>query len=232
MSEKNVAIVLAAGKGSRMNSTENKQFLMINGKPMLFYSLRACDETSCIDQVIVVAAEGEEERIREEVIEKYGIKKVRTIVQGGKERVDSVYNGIRAIEGACNYVFIHDGARPCVTAEIFDNAYSSVKKYGACVIAVRQKDTVRRVSPENGMAEELLDRSDLWNMQTPQAFSCEIIKKAFQKYYELDLKGATDDASVVEDALGYPIHIVEGSYKNIKVTTAEDIAVAEVYLKL
>ena len=230
MSEIIVVIVLAAGKGSRMKSSENKQFTEISGKPMLYYSLRTCDETPFISYVIVVAAAGEEERICKDIIEKYGIKKVRAIVPGGKEREDSVYEGIKAIDGSCDYVFVHDGARPCVTTKIFTDIYDTVRDHDTAVAAVRENNTIRKVPNGSETAKGIIDRSEVWIMQTPQAFSYAAAVEAFDKYHALGLSGATDDAQVVEEMLAKPIHIVESSYRNIKVTTREDIAVAEVYL--
>lgn len=233
MKEKVVAIVLAAGQGKRMNNDIQKQYLLLHGKPILYYSLNAF-ESSFVDEVIIVVGKGEIEYCQEEIINKYGFQKVVSIVEGGKERYHSVYQGLLAIN-YCNYVMIHDGARPFVDQSILERAVQGVKKYNACVVGMPVKDTIKIVN-ENNFAVHTPKREQTWMIQTPQSFSYEIIKKAYtyliERETELLAKGLsiTDDAMVLEITGEVSVKIVEGSYKNIKITTPEDLKIAEIFL--
>lgn len=226
--EKITAIVLAGGSGKRMNSSVPKQYLMLAGKPVLYYALHAFDESDVTDIVLVVGA-GEVAYCRDEIVHKYGIEKVHSIVEGGKERYDSVYRGLLAAEGA-DYVLIHDGARPLVTREIIARSIAGAKKYSACVVGMPVKDTIKTVD-ENGFVEGTPDRNRLWQIQTPQSFAYSLVKDAYAKVLSEDGTGITDDAMVVERATGLAVKTIEGSYQNLKITTPEDLFVAEVYLK-
>jgi len=224
------AIVLAAGQGKRMQSAVAKQFLLLNNEPVVCHSLRAFEESE-VETIILVTGADEIEYCREEIVNKYGFKKVSAIVAGGKERYHSVYEGLCALSGALGMdgiVLIHDGARPMVTREIITRTIEAAKLYGACVAAMPVKDTIK-VADENGFAAMTLDRSTLWQMQTPQTFEYGLVYDAYQKLLsnEAYQKGITDDAMVVEAMSGGSVKLVEGSYENIKVTTPEDMIVAE-----
>lgn len=223
-------IVLAAGKGSRMESRIHKQYLELNGRPLLYYALAAF-EASPVDEVILVTGAGEEEFCRKEIIEAYGFSKVTAVVSGGKERYHSVYEGLKAAEG-CDYVLIHDGARPCVTVEIIEAAMEGAEKYGACVVGMPVKDTIKVADHEDN-ASHTPDRSTLWMIQTPQAFSYELVRKAYDSLFEHPSteQGITDDAMVVETMTRQKVHLIRGSYENIKVTTPEDLKIASVFLE-
>ena len=231
---KTTAIVLAGGSGKRMNSTVKKQFLEIDGRPLLYYSLKAFED-SFIDEVILVASEEDKGYCQKEIIEKYGFKKIRKIVPGGKERYHSVTNGVMAAEN-CDYIFIHDGARPFVTQDMLERLLEAVQCCEACVAGMPVKDTIK-IADSEGFISSTPRRDLVWMIQTPQVFSYSMIKKAYELLLkeEKDLieKGIsiTDDAMVVETLLGEKVKLVEGSYKNIKVTTPEDISVSEVFLK-
>ena len=231
---KTVAVVLAAGQGKRMNSSVTKQFLKLDGKPIVYYSLKVFED-SFIDEVILVTGETEIPYCREEIVEKYGLHKVKQIVVGGKERYHSVHAGVMAATGA-DYIFVHDGARPFITKEILQRAYDTVKIEDACVVAVPSKDTVKIID-ENGYVTKTPNRDRIWNMQTPQVFEYRLIKNAYDTLiWEEDKILAegiqiTDDAMVVETFMKQPVKIVEGSYENIKITTPEDLALAEIILK-
>lgn len=232
--KKCVAVVLAAGQGRRMNSDVPKQYLLINGKPVLYYSLKAFEE-SFVDEIVLVTAETEIEHCREEVVCKYGFTKVRRIVAGGKERYHSVYAGLSAIS-ACDYVFIHDGARPFVTKEILERAYACVCEHNACVIGMPVKDTIK-LADEKGFAASTPPRDRLWMIQTPQVFDCALIKECYKDLIKeetrLQAEGIkiTDDAMAVETFTDIKVRLVKGSYENIKITTPEDLEVAEAFLK-
>ena len=228
------AIVLAGGRGKRMNSAVPKQFLTIKDKPVLYYSLKTFED-SFIDSVILVASEKDVEYCRNEIVDKYGFQKVDKIVTGGKERYHSVLNGIKAA-GECDYVFIHDGARPFVTQDMLARLLETVKKYHACVAGMPVKDTIK-IADEEGFIETTPKRELVWMIQTPQVFEYELIKKAYlileKDEYSLLQKGIsiTDDAMVVENLLGEKVKLTEGSYQNIKITTPEDLAIAEGFLE-
>lgn len=225
--KRNCAIILAAGKGKRMGTDIPKQYIEINGYPILYYTIRAFEE-SFIDEIILVTGKGEEDFCKEKIVDKYNFNKVKAIVPGGKERYDSVYMGLQQVENA-EYVFIHDGARPFVTNEILERMQQSVEKYNACVVGVPVKDTIKIVNKQN-IITDTPDRSCVWAVQTPQVFKTELIKEAYNKIRSGQYENITDDAMVLEQTMDYPIQMVEGSYKNIKITTLEDLEIARLYL--
>lgn len=224
------AIVLAAGRGKRMESRIQKQYMEVNGHPLLYYALKAF-QNSAVDRIILVTGAGEEEFCRREIVDFYGFTKVSAVVSGGKERYHSVYEGLRAAEGS-KLVLIHDGARPCVTEAIIKNAIEGAREFGACVVGMPVKDTIK-VADRNGFAADTPDRSCLWAVQTPQAFSYQIVRDAYDRLMsdESLQVGITDDAMVVETLTKYPVKLIQGSYENIKVTTPEDLILAAEFLK-
>lgn len=231
---KTTAIVLAGGRGKRMNSTVPKQFLMIKDKPVLYYSLKAFED-SFIDSVILVASEEDMEYCKKEIVDRYDFTKVVKIVAGGKERYHSVLHGIK-VAGECDYIFIHDGARPFVTQDMLMRLLECVKESKACVAGMPVKDTIK-IANEDGYIDNTPKRELVWMIQTPQVFDYALIKKAYlnleKDEYSLLQKGIsiTDDAMVVEMLLGEKVKLVEGSYQNIKITTPEDLAIAEGFLE-
>ncbi len=227
---KNVAIVLAAGQGKRMNSKVQKQFLLIKEKPILYYTLCAFENSELITDVILVTGKEEIEYCQKEIVEKYGFEKVRKIVAGGKERYHSVHNGIQSIDEA-EYVFIHDGARPFVDGEIIARAYEAVAAHKACVVGMPVKDTIK-IADEEGFAAQTPDRKKVWQVQTPQTFEYHLIKEAYEKLMIEEPEGITDDAMVVESMTDYKVKLVEGSYRNIKITTPEDLDIATIFCGL
>ena len=224
---KNVAIVLAAGQGKRMNSKVQKQFLLIKEKPVLYYTLRAFESSPLITEIILVTGRDEIEYCQREIVEKYDFEKVRKIVAGGKERYHSVYNGIQAIDDA-DYVFIHDGARPFVDGEIISRVCDAVAEHKACVVGMPVKDTIK-IADKEVFASQTPDRRMVWQVQTPQSFEYHLIKEAYEKLMEQEPEGITDDAMVVETMTDHRVKLVEGSYRNIKITTPEDLEIAAVF---
>lgn len=222
------AIVLAAGQGKRMNSAIQKQFLEVKGYPVLYYSLKCFQESSIIENIILVTGKDAIEYCKEEIVNKYNFTKVSAVIEGGKERYDSVYAGLVACQ-KCDYVFIHDGARPFISEEILERGLKGVQKTGACVIGMPSKDTVK-IADIDGYIKETPDRKLVWNIQTPQIFSYDLIKEAHDSIRKKDMSTITDDAMVVEQETGRKIILAEGSYKNIKITTPEDLLVAEAFL--
>lgn len=227
--EKITAIVLAAGAGKRMNSAVHKQYMQLEGKPLLYYALKAFEASAVTDIVLVVGA-GEISYCKETIVDQYGIEKVSRIVTGGKERYHSVYEGLKAADGA-QYVLIHDGARPFVTEEIIKYSIDTAKEYGACVVGMPVKDTIKVIG-EDGFAKETPARSSLWQIQTPQTFSYPLILQAYERVLAQGDSAVTDDAMVLEQTMGQQVKVIEGDYRNIKITTPEDILVAEAYLKV
>ena len=228
------AILLAGGQGTRMGSRIQKQYLLIQDRPVLFYSLRAFERSEVIDDVVLVTGAGQTEYVRKEFVEKYHFTKVTHIVEGGRERYHSVWEGLKAVraEGDLQdrYIFIHDSARPFLTEEIIRRAYCDVQKYHACVVGVPSKDTVKLVD-EKTFSRETPDRRFVWIIQTPQVFDASIILEAYAKMMSRDKIQATDDAMAVENELRIPVHMTEGSYENIKITTPEDLDIAKVFVK-
>lgn len=226
--EKCTAIVLAAGQGKRMGTSVQKQYLHISGKPVLYYALQTFQDSEIIDDIILVVGEGQQEYCRTEILDRYGMDKVKKIVQGGAERYHSVWNGLQEVQEG--YVFIHDGARPFVNEEIITRAYEAVVENQACVVAMPVKDTIK-IADTEGFAKETPNRTYIWQVQTPQVFAVDVVKKAYALLMEETQIQVTDDAMVVEQMLGIRVKLVEGSYENIKITTPEDLKIAECFLQ-
>ena len=232
---KTVAIVLAAGSGSRMHNDVKKQYMEIGGKPLIYYSLKAFEE-SVIDDIVLVVSRGDVDYVKNDIVAKYGFDKVVAVVEGGLARYHSVRLGLQAAEKEYDYAFIHDGARPFIDREIIMRALQAVKEYKACVVGMPAKDTIK-IADEKGFAASTPDRNLMWTIQTPQVFSYKMILELYQRLDreegELMARGIniTDDAMVVEYYTDTKVKLVEGSYDNIKITTPEDIAVAEAIIK-
>ena len=235
MSERNTAIVLAAGQGKRMHSKVQKQFLEIQGYPVLYYSLRCFQESPLIQDIILVTGEESISYCKEEIVQKYGFTKVSAVIPGGKERYDSVYAGLCECRD-CEYVLIHDGARPFVDEPMLERVYADVCKYEACVVGMPVKDTIK-IADTDGFIKETPKRSLVWQIQTPQVFSTSLICYAYEELgrreKELLDRGIqiTDDAMVVEEICGRKVRLTEGSYENMKLTTPEDLEIAETFLR-
>jgi len=232
---KNTAVLLAAGSGSRMKSDVKKQYMLLLGNPVITYSLKVFQE-SFIDEVILVCSPGDEEYCKAGIVEKYGFDKVRSVIPGGKERYHSVYNGIqKACERGADHIYIHDGARAFLTQDILERCREGVRETGACVAGVPSKDTIK-LSDGGAYVKKTLDRSLLWNVQTPQVFKSDLIKSCYEKLLaaqtELQEKGIsiTDDTFAVEYFTDVKVKLVEGSYENIKITTPEDLILGEYLL--
>lgn len=226
--QKYAAIVLAAGSGKRMNSKVHKQYLIIQDRPVLYYSLKAFED-SAVDEIVLVVGKGEEEFCRKEIVDKYGISKVKAIVEGGKERYHSVFEGLKQTSDA-DYVLIHDGARPFVNQDIIRRCMQEVQKYQACVVGMPVKDTIK-IADEEGYAKQTPDRKNVWMIQTPQTFSYALIYEAYEEMLKTEDTAITDDAMVLERTKDKKSKLIEGSYRNIKITTPEDLLIANVYLQ-
>lgn len=219
-------VVLSAGRGSRMNSDIPKQYMNIGGYPVLYYSLKVFNEYDAISKIIIASGEEDIDMVRSDIVERYDIHKVTDVIAGGKERYDSVYNALCHLTDV-DYVMIHDGARPCVNSELLDRLCENVIVDKACVPAVPSKDTVR-LADSDGYVTMTPDRNTVWNMQTPQTFEQKGILEAYSSFYKFgtDMK-ITDDAMMWELYDDRKIKLVMGDYANIKITTPEDLAMAE-----
>ncbi len=226
---KNVAILLAAGKGSRMKADIPKQFLEINGRPVLYYALKTMED-SFMDEIILVTGESLISYCKEEIVDKYGFSKVTKIVAGGAERFLSVYQGLLACEDA-TYVYIHDGARPFITQKILGEAKTCVEKHQACAAGMPVKDTIK-ITDLEGFAVNTPQRNLVWQVQTPQVFDYKVVRQAYDKLLDMDpMPVVTDDTMVVETMTDVPVKMFEASYENIKITTPEDLEVAELFVR-
>ena len=223
---KTAAIVLAGGTGTRMGSAVPKQYMPLMGQPVLCYSLQAFENSPLVDEIILVA-----EKEAEEHLVNFKFDKLRCRVEGGAERFWSVAYGLRACDQDTAYVLIHDGARPLLDEGIIERTLAGAKQAGGAVAAMPVKDTIKRVNAE-GFAIETPDRKALWQMQTPQTFSYPLIFSSYNKLVQQSpLPSVTDDAEVAELMSGHQSLMVEGSYRNIKLTTPEDLLIAEAFLK-
>jgi 2-C-methyl-D-erythritol 4-phosphate cytidylyltransferase len=215
------AIIVAGGSGTRMQAVVPKQFLLLNGKPVLMYTIEAFQASSYRPQIIVVMHPNYH-TYWQELCAEHSFAIAHTLISGGETRFHSVKNGLDLVVDN-SLVAVQDAVRPLASIDIIDNAYQQAAAYGNAVVAVKSRDSVR--SLRNGKSESLL-RDEIYLVQTPQTFQSDLLKKAYLQEFNT---GFTDDASVAEKA-GTPIHICEGSYQNIKITYPEDIAIAEMLL--
>jgi len=216
-------VIVAGGKGTRMGSTINKQYLELNGKAVLAHTINQFEQCHKIDEIIVVTGEDEVDYCTKQIWIKYGFLKIKSIVPGGKRRQDSVYNGLLGVSPKTQVVLIHDGARPLIKEEQIKASIEGAMEVGACVVGVPVKDTIK-ICDQNQLIIQTPSRDTLWAVQTPQTFQYDRILKAYEEAIKNDLQ-ATDDAMMVE-AIGYPVKMIHGRYDNIKITTPEDLVIA------
>jgi 2-C-methyl-D-erythritol 4-phosphate cytidylyltransferase len=224
-----IALIPAAGMGKRMGAEINKQYLLLDGKPILAHTIAVFESAPFIDDVYVIVPEAEIPYCREHVVERYGFAKVRRIVPGGAERQNSVLNGLRAVAGARDddVVLIHDGVRPFIPESVLKRAVEVAFAQDGALVAVPVKDTVKVV--RDGVVRATPPRETLWLAQTPQAFKHGTIRAAHEIAEAEGFLG-TDDAMLVE-RLEKEVHVVMGDYRNIKITTPEDLILAEAFLR-
>lgn len=216
------AIIPAAGSGSRYSSNKNKILENINDVPVIIHTLKAISEIDRVDEIIICTSSDLMGDIKDLIV-KYNIKKVSQIISGGATRQESVFNGLKVANNP-DYILIHDAARPLISKDTIDNAINVAVEKGASIVAVPTKDTIKRVNCNNKILETL-NRSELWNVQTPQIFK---YKEIIEAHIEFKGQDFTDD-SILLEKLGIPVFVVNGNYKNIKITTQEDIKIAEVF---
>lgn len=221
------AVIVAAGKGKRMGTEISKQFLPLGGKEILAHTVQKFEKAKNIRDIILVTGADSLQDVQE-MAQEYGWEKIVSIVAGGKERQDSVWNGLQQVAADTEIILIHDGVRPFVTEDILNISIETALEMGGCVAGVPAKDTIKVCDGEN-IAIATPDRSTLWQIQTPQTFRKERIVKAYEQAEEDGFVG-TDDASFAEHC-GYPVKVIMGSYRNIKITTKEDLIIGEAFLK-
>lgn len=226
------AVVLAAGQGKRMGCAIKKQYIELEGKPLIYYALKAFQDSELIDTITLVAGAGQVDYVQDEIVGRYGLSKVNAVVEGGKERYDSVWQGLKAVkeDQEAGFVFIHDGARPFVDDAILRRGYEAVERFRACAAGMPSKDTVKLVD-EDTFAVNTPDRKYVWMMQTPQIFEKDLIVEAYSRLMKEEHAQVTDDAMAVELMMKVPVKLFEGSYKNIKITTPEDLKIARAFIR-
>ncbi len=219
------AIIPSAGTGTRLKASKHKPFVEINGVPLIAYTLIAFEESNLVNSVIVVAHKDAIKDI-EDIVADQKFKKVAQVVEGGATRCESVFCGLAQVEKETDVVVVHDGARALVTPEIIDGAVSLCESQGSVVVAVPVKSTIKQVDQKQLTITKTLDRASLWEIQTPQVFKRDVLIKAHEQSVEAT---PTDDAMLVE-MMGETVKIFQGDYRNIKVTTQEDLIVAKAFL--
>lgn len=224
MNDRVAAVIPAAGSGRRMKSSTTKQFLPIAGIPILVHTLKVFESSPLIHEICLVVPRGMETACRIDLLEPYGFKKVSRIVPGGETRQESVYRALESIAPEVLRVVVHDGARPFLTAPLLQRVLESVTEEAGAIAAVPVKDTPKYVR-EDGVVLSTPDRTRLYLAQTPQAFPKKILMEAYRRAYAEGIH-STDDAALVE-RMGFPVRVVEGSWDNIKITTVEDLHLAE-----
>lgn len=220
-------VIAAAGTGSRMGAEINKQFLLLDSRPILAYSLDVFERMDLVSQVVVAANAREVDYCAEEVIAKFAYRKVSRVVAGGASRQESVWQGLQHIEKDAALVAVHDGARPLLTTALIMDLYQAAQKWGAAVPGVPVRDTLKTVDDE-AFVQETLNRSLVTAIQTPQVFRRADLYRAYQMAHEQQFQ-ATDDAALYEKYIGR-VRVVPGDHRNLKITTPEDIIIAESFL--
>jgi 2-C-methyl-D-erythritol 4-phosphate cytidylyltransferase len=221
---KSVVIIPAGGSGKRMKSDISKQYMLLKDMPILVRTLKVFQASSAINDILLVVPAKDIQYVRQKIVNQYGISKVKQILAGGRERQDSVKNGLDQVNEDYDIVLVHDGVRPFVSLKLIDQVVQGGLENSAVAVGVPIRDTVKRVYTD-GCIIETLKREDLWLTQTPQAFKRDVIKQAYRIAYRDNFYG-TDDASLVE-RIGVKVKMLVGSYENIKITALEDIALSE-----
>ena len=224
-----VAIIPAGGAGVRLGSSIAKQYLLLDGVPVLARTLKIFQQAKIINEIILVVPEDDLISVKKQLLDKYDLTKVIAIVAGGRQRQDSVRNGLSVITDRCDVVVIHDGVRPLLTEEMISKVVAAAKSDGASSMGVKVKDTVKQTTNSGDLIVATLPRNNLWLTQTPQAFAFDVLQKAYAAAISDKFYG-TDDASLVE-RIGVKVKMIAGSYENIKITTPEDLIIAEAFIK-
>jgi 2-C-methyl-D-erythritol 4-phosphate cytidylyltransferase len=224
-----IAVIPAAGSGTRMGSSRPKQFMDLCGKPMLAVTLERFQRCDLVDGIVLVVSGADITYCTSEIVNRYGLSKVTIVVAGGQRRQESVRNGIEAVSNSSTRILIHDGARPLVTPELIERVIKGSRRYRAVIPGIPLKDTLKEVD-SRGRVVKTVERAALWVIQTPQIFQGEDIRAAHKKAREEDWEGVTDDAFLIEK-MGIPVDVIEGEDTNIKITTMKDLDLARSFLR-
>jgi 2-C-methyl-D-erythritol 4-phosphate cytidylyltransferase len=222
------AIIVAAGKGRRMHAGTRKQYLTVAGRTVLGHTLKKFDVCDDVDSIYLVVPEEDFDYCREKVLSPANLRKPTHLVVGGKQRQNSVFNGLKALEQKRGLVVVHDGVRPLIEPQQISSCIAEAQESGACILGIPAFDTIKRVDDANTI-EATINRECLWLAQTPQVFRYKILHRAHQKAISDGFAG-TDDALLVE-RIGYRVKIITGSKTNLKITTTEDLAIAQALLE-
>lgn len=229
--QKHITVIIpAAGVGQRMKSAsegKSKQFLTLQDRPLIYYTLKKFEDSDYVDDIIIVCEEKWIPFVATDVVDAYEFTKVRKIVTGGTQRQDSVFNGLKAVERA-DIVLVHDAVRPFISTKKINELIEECLTHEAVILAVQPKDTIKS-QDRHQFVDKTLDRTELWNVQTPQAFQYDLLMDAFTEAHRKNFYG-TDESTLVE-ALGVKVKLLEGEYQNIKITTPEDLVIAEAILR-
>jgi 2-C-methyl-D-erythritol 4-phosphate cytidylyltransferase len=228
VSDRVIAVIPAAGSGTRMGSARSKQFIDLCGKPMLAITLERFQECNYVDGIVVVVSEKDIAFCTREIVDRYGLSKVNAVVSGGQRRQESVKNGIEAAANSSMWILVHDGARPLVTLELIERVITARKRSRAVIPGIPVKDTLKEID-NRGRVVKTVERGALWSIQTPQLFRYEDILSAHKKAVEEGWEGATDDACLIEK-IGIPVELIQGEETNMKITTAHDLELARFLL--
>ncbi len=228
--DKVAVVIVAGGSGKRMGLDIKKQYILLKEKEVLAHTIEAFQTCDFIDEIILVVKEEDIPYVQENIVARYELSKVKKIVAGGSERQDSVYNGLLKVDQSTAYVMIHDGARPLITKDVIYKCLQNTKVTGASIVAVPVKDTIKVCDIKTHQVKQTPHRDTLWTIQTPQIFSFNLLMQAY-KYAEVNQLQVTDDSMIVE-AFGKEVYVTKGEYTNIKITTPEDIMIAETILNL
>ncbi len=221
-------IITAAGQGRRMRSSVNKQFLLLRNRPILAWTIEAFNRIPWVESIILVVPALWMEFVATKIVDQYGYRQVRKIIPGGEERQDSVFAGLKALEPSCRWVCIHDGVRPFLQQNLVERVFRKARETGAAIVGYPSRDTIKQANEQRIV--KTVNRSHYWLVQTPQIFSRDIILAAYRRAFEEQFF-ATDDAGLVEYS-GQVVHLVEGDRFNLKITTPEDLEIAEKILPL
>ncbi len=226
--ERTVAVIPAAGMGIRMGGARAKQFIELDGVPLLAWTLAPFERSGAVDAIIVVSPADEIEYCEREIVKRYALTKVRRVVAGGPRRQDSVRQGIFASRGDYGLVLIHDGVRPVIDEILIERMVARARQWGSVVSGLPARETVKEVD-EDRLVVKTYDRNQVWLIQTPQVFPYPVILEAHERAFQAGWEG-TDDGALVE-RMGVPVRVVEGSERNIKITTPNDLVLARLFLK-
>lgn len=221
-------VIAAAGQGSRMKTRVNKQFILLKTHPVLAYSLDFFEKQDMVDEIVVVTSEKEVDYCQREIVDKFRYRKVSAVLPGGRERQDSVWEGLKYLSPDTDFVAVHDGARPLLSSDVLQRLLNEAREWGAAIPGVASKDTLKMVDKDS-FVRQTIDRSMVYSIQTPQVFLYSELREAYQLAYEENYY-ATDDAALFEKYIGR-VKVVAGDYNNIKITTPEDLMIARSLLE-